>query len=255
MCIYIMENDLSILPVKPMEEENRARRDIHPNLPDINKGSLLLLVSPVRTGKSTILSNLLLNPNFMRDAFDIVYIISNTIHNDDTSRFLKEQLPETIWDNYSDEIIQNIINYQKTFPKKKMPKIAIILDDFLGIKQNSMIYFLASRFRHYNIGLLCMATQLLRGVPTVIRQNATHAIFGSPNPNSQEMEKICEEFGSLYEGKDNFLALYNQAAQKRFDFLYLDLHNNPTRAFRNFGEQIYQGKSNEERNDAMTLDE
>ena len=250
-----MDNDLSILPVKPMEEENRAKRDIHPNLPDINKGSLLLLVSPVRTGKSTILSNLLLNPNFMRDAFDIVYIISNTIHNDDTSRFLKEQFPETIWSEYSDEIIQNIINYQKTFPKKKMPKIALILDDFLGIKQNSMIYCLASRFRHYHIGLLCLATQLLRGVPTVIRQNATHAIFGSPNPNSQEMEKICEEFGSLYEGKDNFLKLYNRAAQKRFDFLYLDLHNNPTRAFRNFGELIYQGKSNEERNEAMTLDD
>ena len=249
-----MNSNLDILPVVPMTEENKARREIHPNLPDINKGSLLLLVSPVRTGKSTILSNLLLNPNFMRDAFDIVYIISNTIHNDDTSRFLKEQFPETIWDNYSDEIIQNIINYQKTFPKKKMPKVALILDDFLGIKQNSMIYFLASRFRHYNIGLLCMATQLLRGVPTVIRQNATHAIFGSPNPNSQEMEKICEEFGNLYEGKDNFLRLYNQAAQKRFDFLYLDLHSNPTKAYRNFGELIYQGKSNEERNDTLTLD-
>ena len=249
-----MDSDLTVLPVKPLTEENRAKREIHPNLPDINRGSLLLLVSPIRTGKSTILSNLLLNPNMMRDAFDIVYIISNTIHNDDTSRFLKEQFPETIWSEYSDEIIQNIINYQKTFPKKKMPKIAIIMDDFLGIKQNSMIYFLASRFRHYNIGLLCMATQLLRGVPTVIRQNATHAIFGSPNPNTQEMEKICEEFGSLYEGKDNFLNLYNRAAQKRYDFLYCVLHNNPTRAFRNFGEQIYQGKTNEERNDDVKID-
>ena len=46
-----MENDLTVLPVKPMAEENRAKRDIHPNLPDINRGSLLLLVSPIRTGK------------------------------------------------------------------------------------------------------------------------------------------------------------------------------------------------------------
>ena len=70
-----MDSDLTVLPVKPMTEENKAKREIHPNLPDINRGSLLLLVSPVRTGKSTILSNLLLNPNMMRDAFDIVYII------------------------------------------------------------------------------------------------------------------------------------------------------------------------------------
>jgi hypothetical protein len=87
----------------------------------------------------------------MRDAFDTVYIISNTINNDDTSRFLREQFPNTIWDTYDDNLIKNIVNYQKSFPKKKMPKIAIILDDFVGIKPNAYIYYLATRFRHYNI--------------------------------------------------------------------------------------------------------
>ena len=248
-------SNLEILPVKPMTEENKALREIHPNLPDIDKGSLLLLVSPVRTGKSTILSNLLLNPNFMRDAFDTVYIISNTINNDDTSRFLREQFPNTIWDTYDDNLIKNIVNYQRSFPKKKMPKIAIILDDFVGIKPNAYIYYLATRFRHYNIGLLCFATQLLKAVPPLVRQNSTHAIFGSPNPNQAEMVKIIEEYGSLYEGQDNFMNLYNKACQKRFDFLYLSLHDNPPKAFLNFSELIYEGKSNEERLEEVKLDE
>ena len=246
--------DLNILPVKPMEQENMAKRPFDPRLPDINKGAMCLMISPVRTGKSTIISNLLLNPAFYRDAFDIVYIISNTIHNDDTSRFLREQFPETIWDTYSDEVIQNIINYQQTFPKKKMPKIAIILDDFVGtVHKKSMIFFLASRFRHYNIGLLLFASQILKGVPPIVRQNATDVIMGSPNHNGAELEKLAEEYGSMFKGKDNFLAMYNRAAQEKYDFLYLKLDQNPPEAYRKFNELIFRGQANGERLDNVTF--
>jgi len=240
-------SDLSIYPIKPRKTD-KNQREIHPNLPDINKGSLLLLISPIKTGKSSIIVNLLLNPNFYRDQFDIVYIISNTIHNDDTSRFLKEAFPETIFDEYSDDIIHNIINYQKSFPKEKAPLIAIILDDFLGIKGGSMIYHLASRFRHYNIGLLVFSSQLFRGLPPVLRQNATHAIIGGPNPNQLEVDKIAEEYSALYEGEDNFKRLYKEATNERYKFLYLDLHNNPTRAYRTFSELIFVGKEAGEHN-------
>tara|TARA_R110000824_G_scaffold347197_1_gene533995 strand:- start:7092 stop:7826 length:735 start_codon:yes stop_codon:yes gene_type:complete len=239
------DDDLSIYPVKPLKIDKKKRL-IHPNLPDINIGSLLLLISPIRTGKSSIIVNLLLNPNFYRDKFDIVYIISNTIHNDTTSRFLKEAFPETIFDEYSDEIINNIINYQKSFPKEKQPLICIVLDDYLGIKGGSMIYHLASRARHYNVGLLIFSSQLFRGLPPVLRQNCTHAIIGSPNPSQLEIDKIADEFGTLYEGSENFKKLYHEAGQNRYDFLYLDLHNNPSKAYRNFTELIYKGKENGE---------
>ena len=47
------------------------------------------MVSPVKTGKSTIISNLLLNEGFYgHEYFDDVFIISNTINNDQTSRFV-----------------------------------------------------------------------------------------------------------------------------------------------------------------------
>ena len=90
----------------------------------------------------------------------MVYIISNTINNDRTSRFLKEQFPETIFDDLSriDEVIQNIIDYQDSFPRGEKPFIAVVLDDFLGIKKSSKINYLATRARHYNIGLLLFAS-------------------------------------------------------------------------------------------------
>ena len=236
--------DLSILPVKPSGNEKKLKREIHPHLPNVATGQLGVLISPVKTGKSTIISNLLLNKNFYADLFDIVYIISNTINNDQTSRFLKTQFPETIWDTYDDSIIENILDYQTSFPKEKQPFIAIIMDDFLGIKAKSKIYHLASRFRHYNIGLLLFASQLFRGLPSIIRQNATFAIIGGPNPNQRELLKIAEEFSARYGGDKNFVKLYLQATKNRYDFLYLDLQSNPSKAYRTFKELIYEESSN-----------
>ena len=240
------DDDLTVLAVKPPPDDEISKIPIHPNLPDINSGAMVLLVSPVKTGKSTLISNLLLNPAFYgpggdKSKFDIVYIISNTIHNDVTSRYLKEAFPETVFDEYSDDIIRNIIAYQKTFSKKEQPKIAIILDDFVGITKTAAVYWLASRFRHYNIGLLLFATQLFKAVPCVVRQNATHVILGGPNPNENERGKIADEYQALYEGSKNFERLYKEACNRRYNFLYLDLQNNPTRAFRNFDELIFTG--------------
>ena len=77
--------DLDILPIKQDGTEIKLTRPIHPHLPQIQNGQVGILISPVKTGKSTIISNLLLNPNFYKDQFDMVYIISNTINNDRTS--------------------------------------------------------------------------------------------------------------------------------------------------------------------------
>ena len=87
-----------ILPVKPPEKEKK--KYVHPNLPQ--PPSLLLMCSPVKTGKSTIISNLFLNENFYgQDHFDQTIVISPTIHNDKTSRFLAKCAD--CYDEYSDE--------------------------------------------------------------------------------------------------------------------------------------------------------
>ncbi len=235
--------DLTILPVKEDGTEKKLKRPIHPNLPNIATGQMGVIISPVKTGKSTILSNLLLNPNYFKDQFDIVYIISNTIHNDRTSRFLKKAFPDTIFSEYKDSVIDNIVKYQESFPKDKQPFIAIILDDFLGIKKGASIFSFLTRFRHYNCGLLLMASQLFRGLPSVARQNATFAIFGGPNPNEKEVNKIAEEYGDIYGGQENFKALYRYCTKERYNFMYCPLQSNPSEAFKNFTELIYKGKN------------
>ena len=235
-----------IIPVKnPIEEDSRFNH-IHPHLPNISGfggGACLILISPVKTGKSTIISNLLLNKDFYdaQENFDDTYVISNTISNDITSRFLKDAFD--VFDRYDDRTVQDIIEHQKKFSKEEQPQVAMIVDDCLGsIKREATINHLASRFRHYGIRLLVFSSQNFRAVSPVIRQNATNVIIGSPFPNRKELGKVAEEYGDLYGGADQFLKLYQYATPNRYDFIHLDIQSNPPLMYKNFDEVISVGE-------------
>jgi hypothetical protein len=249
-----MNSNLTVLPIVAPKDIYKLNRPVNPILPDVATGAMVLLISPVKTGKSTLISNLLLSPNFYKGVFDIVYIISNTIMNDTTSRFLRDQYKATCYPEYDDSIITRIIAYQESFPKEDQPKIAIILDDCVGsVPRNSMVNHLATRYRHYGVGMLLFSSQVFRALPSVVRANATHVICGSPNNNAKEMEKLSDELGAAFGGPKNWLKLYKQCARKRYDFMYNDLESTPALVYRNFSDLIYTAKTNED--NAREMDE
>tara|TARA_R110000803_G_scaffold157221_2_gene221642 strand:- start:5215 stop:6075 length:861 start_codon:yes stop_codon:yes gene_type:complete len=227
--------------LKVQDPPNEKIKPLHPNLPQ--PPALLLMISPIRTGKSTIISNLLLNSHFFgQDYFDEVMCISPTIYNDKTSRFLKKAFD--CYDGYSDELITGLIAKQESYADNmdERPEVAVILDDILGtIRREANVNHLASRFRHYGIRLLLMSSQNYRAVSPVIRSNATNMIIGSPFPNMKELGKIAEEIGDQFGGYDNFLKIYYTATPEKYDFLYLDLQSNPPLAYKNFEKVIAQG--------------
>ena len=160
-----------VIPVKDPEVNYLNKSGlppIHKHLPQVDGfggGACVLLVSPVKSGKSTLISNMLLNTDFYdaQERFDSTHIISNTIANDVTSRFLKEAFD--CHDQYNDNIIDGIVERQKTFDKEDQPEIAVIIDDCLGsIKREGRVNHLASRFRHFNIKLLVISSQNFRAV-------------------------------------------------------------------------------------------
>tara|TARA_R110001592_G_scaffold361604_3_gene672712 strand:- start:448 stop:1212 length:765 start_codon:yes stop_codon:yes gene_type:complete len=229
-----------ILPVNDRDDMPKEK-PLHINLP--KPPCLMLLCSPIRTGKSTIISNLYLNDNFYgQDYFDAVHILSPTIHNDDTSRYLLKFAD--CYDGYKDSIIDDIVSYQNKFEKKDMPAISICLDDCLGtIRREAKVNHLASRFRHYNIKLLMISSQKFRHVSPVIRTNATAVIVGSPFPNQQELDKVFEEYGDQFGGYEAIKKLYKMATPERYNFLFLNLAENPPEAYKNFETLLAKGTS------------
>ena len=227
-------------------------KPLHPHVPE--PPSLLLMISPIRTGKSTIISNLLLNDDFYgQDHFDEVMCISPTIYNDKTSRFLKKRFD--CHDEYSDELIRGLIARQTSFDDPNdRPDVALVLDDIVGmVRREAYLNHLASRFRHYNIKLLLMSSQNYRVVSPIIRSNTTHMIVGSPFPNSKELGKIAEEIGDQFGGYDNWLKIYHLATPEKYDFLYMDLTSNPPLAYHNFEKVIAVGGQKDEGDGGIEL--
>lgn len=194
------------------------------------------------SSKTTTLMNLILRPFPFYGAsdkvnpkdpktlpvFDNIFVISPTIGLDSTSKpLLKVVPPENIFTDYSDAMIDQILAYQKA-QEPPREKTLIICDDILGLggkglSPTSKIYRLPAVLRHYDCSI-CYLVQLLRGngsLPPITRNNI-EGWFLYKNPNSREIEKMGEEFGS-FGGKENFYRLYRDAVmEKPYSFLFLD---------------------------------
>ena len=247
-----MNNDLTILPIQPPESEKKSKRKIHPNLPNIYKGQLIVCASPIRSGKSVLWNNCLLNPNFYNDAFQDVHIISNTIFNDATSRFAAEKWKHSCHEMYSDEIINNVVKHQTQ--KKKGDgdsSFALILDDICGElnkhgrKGGKAIHF-ATRFRHaVNKGDACLYwinNQKYNDISTIIRNNMT-GLFLSGNIKSQkELQTIKDDIADTFGGSKKFDEYIEKAREKPFSWLYFRLDSTPPEVFLNFKEKLFPVK-------------
>lgn len=224
-----------VLKVKD-EDPNEKFDDIHPNLPQMP--SLCLVIGSVRSGKSNLLVNMFCNPEFYKDKFDIVRIISTTMHTDHKGKILAKHFDCS--DHYEDSMIDDIKRSQSEYEdKSERPTYALVMDDVLtkDFKKTNQVSFFATRFRHY-IDFYIIAVQSFRAVAGMIRNNATDVII-CKQQNSKELSKIAEEYGDLVGGEEQFLKLYNEAHKERYSFLYLKLSENPAQAFLRFEKQIY----------------
>lgn len=99
---------------------------------------------------------------------------------------------------------------------------------------------LVTRSRHYGVGMLAVSVQSFKAVGPTIRNNVNAFICGNLQ-NMSELDKISQEYNGMFGGDEKFRKIYAEATKQRYDFLYLDLQNNPARAFRNFETQLAEG--------------
>ena len=229
--------DLNVYTISKDDDKPTWEREIPLPLPGSGGECFVMtLIGPRSSGKSVVINNLCLRDEMLRGLFEEILIISPTIHSDSSSRFLiQEAGKENVYEAYSEDIIQGLINSVKDKDKHERSMKLIILDDVIGSipKYNSLVYNLTSKARHWSISMI-ISSQNLRELPPVCRNNTTHwAFFRSGN--LKEIEKMMEELGSLG-SKENCLALYQECVEEPHKFMYIDEKYN---VYKTFTEHIW----------------
>tara|TARA_R110000737_G_scaffold224042_2_gene238951 strand:- start:591 stop:1289 length:699 start_codon:yes stop_codon:yes gene_type:complete len=231
-----MENKKPPKVYKVKDNDNDERfNDLHPNLMAIP--CCLCIYGSVKQGKTNLLINMTCSKEMYKNRFDEVYFISNTLNGvDNKGKIMKKHF--TCFDHYEDKIIEDILDKQKSYPEGEAPLIAIFLDDILSkdFKKTNVVSFLATRYRHYNIGMLCFTSQAVRSVSPMIRGNCSDVIIFKQQ-SSKEYEKLMDEYGEFF-GEEKFREMYELIMSERFAFMYLKLSENPAQLFKNFEERL-----------------
>lgn len=228
--------DLSIYPVKPLPDENAVELD--PRLPDINKGCIICHVGSIKSGKSTVLSNYLLRKELFCDKFDDLYIISPTLMNDETGRFLLDKYEQNYRQEYTDGALRAIVNYYMQFDRKRRPRWGIVLDDCAGMgmfKRESYFNSFVTKFRHTGCKMIYTTAQFYKMLSPQLRANVTD-LYISATGNGKEISKMEEELGARF---PNFRELLSAATSTPYAFLNLKIHATPAQAYQNLDTLIY----------------
>ena len=219
------KGNYKILPVRPSEDFGKIDRELPAPLQSMFKknGAVLGIMSPPGSGKSNFLSSLLLQENLLKDFFNGgLYVISPTIHNDLTSRFLKEYA-DFVSDEYSEEMMEEIFKNIMSVPKEDREYCCIVLDDCMGsLKMNTFCSKMASCCRHLK-SLQIYSTQSVKSLPPNLRSNISHTITFY-QPSNKQLNDIVE-LHSCFGGEKVFLEKYKEACGVKYGFLLSDFRD------------------------------
>jgi hypothetical protein len=159
-------------------------------------------------------------------------------------RFLVEDEKIDVVNEYSDDYLNALLEFQLEQPKEYRDRIMLIADDALQyIKprgKNSGLTHLATKFRHYNIGLFIVVSQYYKALPPMIRSNSG-SIIVMRIPNTKVLKDMAEELDGFLNG--NFMKLYVKAVlSEPYSFMHIDMRENPPIAYERFERPLYRGR-------------
>ena len=187
------------------------------------------------SGKTTIVLNLLLNPQFgYADKFDgeDIYIISDN-KLDNKLKMLAEykEIPDTNIMGYDESVLDMLYDtLEEAFMEEKEEgniKNRIIIFDDVGYSGNlknknfGIISKLVANGRHLNLSQI-YTSQRFTMLSTTVRSNITGAIlFNTP---AKELELIAEDFNYL-DNKKDFIEMFRRETKEPRSFLVVNFTN------------------------------
>ena len=184
------------------------------------------------SGKSTIILNMMLRPEFYGGKFDPedIYLVSNN-KLDNKLRILADQLevPGSNIMRFSEDRMQSIYDHIEEMAEDSVAEGAkpvnslIIVDDcaYSGDFKTKIDGVMSQMFcngRHVNLSIVC-TSQKYTQLSTVMRTNATSVIlFG----NSQKELDLMEADHNFMKTKKEFVEMFRDATAERNSFLVVD---------------------------------
>ncbi len=219
--------------------ENDNIPDHMPKLP--SRG---LFICASGGGKTSVIASLLRDEQFgFKQAFrGNIFLMSSTASLHDPAWDGVTLKEENVWDDYREDIIQEIIDDQEAIIKdkggkdKKVPHVLIVLDDLLTSiptsRQSSLVkLFTSGRHRLCSIWI---TTQVARAIPRGIRLNTSFQIIFRVN-NLERM--VLSEEQQI--DSDSFLRLYEEAVSEPYSFLFINNDKQvDERYYKRFEEQL-----------------
>lgn len=227
-----------ILEIKPLVNIPKKQRTIIEPLPDAfsERPFLMLISAKTGSGKSVLISNLLRNIYYRY--FDRIYFCSSNINNDEITDpayktiYLK---PERRFDNFNEDIMLKIKEDIQDDEDFEDSQYLLVIDDLPTElnKRTSKIVKQFLKHRHLHLSII-ITTQKLNLLNLSIRNNATHLISYKTN-NKNERESM----GTMTElNLEHFEKILDYATNEKYNFLFVNLMDNPSKYYKNFTEEI-----------------
>jgi hypothetical protein len=184
----------------PKEEENE-----YPYLFPLSHPFRYLINGRSGSGKTTLLLNLLLNPHFLFNRFDVIVIFSRTIFKDKLWLYLMDMEQKGLVrvirvEGFNAKILQHFIKELKK--DDTVGTALIILDDVVGesLRSGGVTQYqnyldqLWTIIRHEEKFSIIASLQKLTAVSPVVRDNSD-GISVNNTMSKPEMDTIVKEFG------------------------------------------------------------
>jgi len=214
----------------------QSQTEILPKLP-----LRALVLGPGSSGKTTMLTRLLVDKAFYGGKFSRIYWISPSATVDDgldplrayAAKLQDQEKDPTFRDDFDVQFLKDLLDRQKRMTEhlkargaKRRFNICIVIDDHADNpaamhRAGGILETLYVRARHFGVSTIVSSQKLKLMSPTV-RVNLTALFIFRLRNHHDLIEGVVREYSALVDAK-TLLAMYRKAVERPYGFLYVNL--------------------------------